>query len=84
MCLPALVRHNPKRLALGTPLLPPSVISPAVLRPAGGGGARGLQTALHGLRKAGAESTRRLGPGQAGLDSGRGSAFALSVLRRLL
>lgn len=79
--VPSLVRHNPQRLALGAPLLSPRVVSAAFLRTSGGGGPRRVQAALHGLRQAGAESTRRPGPGQACLDSGRGSALALSVLR---
>lgn len=75
---------GPQRLALGTPLLPPRVIPAALLRATRRGRARRLQAALHGLRAARDESTRRLEPGQAGVDSGRGAALALVVLRGLL
>ncbi|KAG5232078.1 F-box protein [Salix suchowensis] len=78
---------------MGASLLPPRLPSSLLRRPPRHSGSRRLQEAVHGVRAASAESTGpiedcwRLGPGQEGVDSGRGqlslSLFCVDYYERL-
>ena len=65
-------------------MLPARDIAASIIGEISGRRTGRIQAAIHGEHKAGAESTRILGSGEASLDSGRGSTLTVSVLCGLL